>query len=272
MKKTFLKILLISCLLLITPAQASEETVNLSVPFTPEVPDNKWIAPWNNACEEAAIVMVQEYYQGKEIMDKTEAKNLMNPLFKIENKLFGSNADTDAARTNRLINEYSSFGSKIVDNPTLEQIKTELVAGRPVITFLYGKDLANPNHRWRTGGSYYHVMTLVGFDDNTEEFIANDSGDYYTGLDYRYKYDTILNALHDFDHKIKKANGPARVLFTWSKRLAKTATSGKIYLISHRTKQHISSPELFKIYNWKWSEVKTVSSDWLNKLETGPKI
>lgn len=216
--------------------------------------------------------MVEQYYAGKKKITKTEAKKLMLPLFTIENRIFGSNADTDSARTNKLINGYTNFGSKIVDNPTLEEIKDELRAGRPVIIFLYGKNLANPNHRWRAGGSYYHVITLVGFDDENEEFITNDSADYSTGLDYRYKYDTILSALHDFNHKTRKADGPARALFTWSKVLVKSKNSRRIYLISHDKKQYIAHPDLFKKYGWKWKRVKIVNKKWLDNLPNGEPI
>jgi len=268
------KILFLSLLFLIfLPwCAGAAEKVILSVPFTSEVPDGQWIKPWNNACEEASIVMVQEYYAGKNKMTKTEAKNLMNPLFKIEDKIFGSNADTDAFRTNKLINEYTSFGSKIVDNPTLDDIKKELKAGRPVITFHYAKDIPNSNHRWRAGGSYYHVMVIVGYDDNTEEFITNDSGDPSTGLDYRYKYDIILSTLHDFNHQTRKADGLARVLFTWSKTLVKAKNSNRIYLISHDIKQYITHPDLFKVYGWKWGKIKIVLKSWIDSLENGPAI
>lgn len=251
---------------------SAQTTVNLTVPFTSEIPDGRWVKPWNNACEEAAIVMVEQYYAGKEKITKTEAKNLMIPLFKIEDKIFGSNADTDAARTNKLINEYTNFGAKIVDNPTLEEIKNELIGARPVIVFVYGKNLPNPNHRWRAGGSYYHVIALVGFDDETEEFITNDSGDHFTGLDYHYKYDTILSALHDFNFTARKANGPARVLFTWSKVLIKSQNSHRIYLINHDKKQYIAHPDLFKKYGWKWNKIKIVSQNYLDNIHSGEAI
>ncbi len=263
--------LFLSLLLLPITARA-QTTINLPVPFTSEVPDGQWVAPWNNACEEAGIVMVEQYYAGKESLTKEETKKLMRPLFEIENKVFGSNADTDARRTNKLINEYANFGSKIITDPTLEEIKDELRAGQPVIIFLYGKNLPNPNHRWRRGGSYYHVMVLVGFDDDKGEFIANDSGDHDTGLDYRYKYDTILNALHDFNYKTRQADGPARALFTWSKVLVKAKNSHRIYLISHDQKQYIAHPNLFKKYDWKWNRVKIVDKSWLDEMPSGDVI
>ncbi len=263
-------IILLAFFILSLPAPASaQSSVNLAVPFSPQVPDNQWIKPWNNACEEVSVVMVREYYAGKDKITKDDAKKSMNSLFKIEDKIFGSNADTDAYRTNKLINEYTDFGAKIVDNPTLEQIKDELKAGRPVITFHHGKDLPNNNHRWRAGGSYYHVMVLTGFDDEKQEFFVNDGGDYYTGLDYRYTYDIILNTLHDFNHK---TDGPARVLFTWSKNLAKTNDNHPVYLISHDIKQYIAHPNLFKKYGWKWNKIKIVTQDWLDSLQTGPAI
>ncbi len=196
-----------------TPTTTS---ANLEVPFTPEVPDGQWVAPWNNACEEAAVTMVDAWYKGEEELTKVKAKALMRQLFAWQDARYGGNADSNAERTQEIIAANTSFSATIVRNPTIEDIKEELAAGRPVIGFHYGYTLNNPQHRWRQGGSYFHVMVLVGFDDEKEEFIVNDSA-LEKGLDYRYSYATIMDSLHDFDHTRRKADGPPTVLFTAKK-------------------------------------------------------
>jgi len=252
-------------------ALAATSTVNLPVPFTSEAPDGLMVGNWKNACEEASIVMVEQYYFGNSEtnLTKSEAKNLMTGYFTIENKIFGSNANANAAQINKLLTEYSPYATgTIARNPTLTQIKNELTAGRPVIVLVYGKGL-NSRIDFLAGGSYYHTFVIRGFDDTTGEFIVNDDGDLTMGLDLRYKYDTILGALHDYNYATHKTDGAPTVIFTKQRILAKTADSGRIYLISDNTRQHITAPSVFKNHGWKWSLVQTVTKNWLNKFKSG---
>ncbi|MFA6105304.1 MAG: C39 family peptidase [Patescibacteria group bacterium] len=252
---------------------ASVEKISLPVPFLWEIPDGVWVAPWSGACEEASIIAVENFYlkKPKAIIKKVEAKNQMLPLFSIETKIFGYNSDTNAAENLKLINDYTSFDAKIIDNPTLEEIKDELRAGRPVISLHYGYDLKNPRHRFRRGGSSYHVMAIVGFDDAKGEFLANDS-ELPDGIDFHYKYATIMDTLHDFDHKTKHADGPPRVLFTKPKTIVKANGSNKIFLLRDNKKYYISNPAVFKNHRWSWSLVKTVDKSVLSNLESGSSI
>jgi len=253
---------------------AQADFATLSIPYTSEIPDGKWVAPWNNACEEASIVMVEQYYLGNKnkTINRTTAKNLMWPLFKYEDKKIKTNADTDAKFTKLLIDEYTTFDATIKDNPTLEDIKEEISAGHPVITLHYGFGLKNPLIPFRRTGSSYHVMVLKGYDDAKKEFIVNDPGNHTSGLDYRYKYDIIMGTLHDFNYKTKKVDGPARVLFTQPKQLVKIKGGSSIYLVKDDAKHIILNPSVFKTRNWKWSAVKNVTAEWLGQFTTGTPI
>ena len=272
-KYFMLKIIISSLFFLFIPTFVFAESpskVTLPVPFYWEIPDGIWVPPWSGACEEASIVAVEGYYlrQPKVIVKKSFAKTTMAPLFKIEDRIFGYNSDTDGAEIVRLINDYSSFEATLKDNPTLEEIKAELAAGRPVITLHFGYDLNNPRHRFRRGGSSYHVMAITGYDDTKGEFLVNDS-ELPDGIDFRYKYDTILSTLHDFNHKTKKADGPARVVFTSPKSIVKAPGSGRIYLVRDNKKYYISNPAVFGNHRWKWSLVKTIDKDALDQMAGG---
>ena len=186
----------------------------LEVPYTSETPTGSWDAPWNNACEEAAITMVDKYYYGAKTITKTEAKEAMEKLFAVQDRIWNHNANSDAKRMEQLINDHQSFSAKIKENPTLEEIKEEIRSGRPVITLHYGFALGNKNIPFRPDGSSYHTLVVTGFDEATGEFITNDSGDAKEGEGRRYKYEVLVSSLHDYDYKQQKANGPARVLFT----------------------------------------------------------
>lgn len=254
-------------------AQAQEkEIIKLKVPFTSEVPLGSWVKPWNNACEEASMVMAESYYFGNETMTKEVAVKYMTPIFAIENKIFGGNADTDAARTAKLLNDYLSVSAAVKTNPTVDQIKDQLRQGKPVIAMLYMKNLLNKYHHFRAGGSYYHVLIIIGFDDNTGEFITNDNGNDVTGAGYRFKYDDIMKNLRDFNHKTKRADGPARVIFTDSKVLMKDKTSPAVYYIFHDTKFPIANSQAFFAHGWKWNQIKVVETKTLQKFKTGTTI
>lgn len=265
-------------------AAPTADFVNLPVPFTPEAPDGLMIKPWNNACEEATLVMLDEYYSGHRLsgvppkggdntnltIPKTKAKKSILNYINIENKIFGYNGNTDAKEMAQLANEYSKyFEARVVTNPTLAQIKDELKAKRPVAALVYGFKLQNPRILFSRSGSYYHTFVIKGFDDKTKEFIVNDNGDLKKGLDLRYSYDTIMDALADYSHKTKTTVNPATVLFTSQRILVKTKNSGKIFLIKDGQKHYISSPQVFKKRGWKWGLVMTVEKSWLDNFQTG---
>ena len=271
MKKFFIIIALGMFIPVFAHAATSTEKVKLSVPFIIEIPDGTWTGNWKNACEEASMSMVDQYYMGVSKISRAASKNIMNPLFAYQDSVWGGNADSNASRTVKIIEANLDFKATIKRNPTLDEIKNELRAGRPVISFHYAKYLANPGHRFRVGGSYYHVMVISGFDDATGEFITEDSGA-ENGLDYRYKYDTLMATLGDFNHTTKKVDGPATVIFTKQYLLAKAEGGKRIYLVENGERKYICSPNLFKKYGWKWNEVHTVNKAWLMSIATGTPI
>jgi len=268
MKKIFLIIIFI-----LFPATAFAASSSLAVPFVPELPDGRIVHPWIDGCEEASIAMMEQHYQGITTTPRAAAKIIMQNYFNIENKIFGSNANTDSQLTAKLINEYSKyFESAITKNPTLDQIKEQINAGKPVMAFVNGFNLGNSRIPFARYGSYYHTFVIKGYDDSTQEFIVNDDGDYEKGLDLRYKYDTIMGTLHDYNRITKKTDGTPVVLFTTQRMLVKTVASNRIYLIRDNQKHHIVSPGVFKNHGWKWSLVQNVTPDWLSKYPAGDAI
>lgn len=196
------------------PVTSSKNKKSLVVPFVSEAPDHNWISPWKNACEEASITMVYAYYNNKNNITIAEQKDFMEILFSMQNKLYGSNANSDAERSNYLINNYASFSGRVIKNPTIEQIKKEIDGNHPVITFHYGFDLKNPNIPFLATGTSYHSTVVVGYDDAKKVFIVNDSGDDIDGKNHEYNYSIYMNSLHDYNFKTNEADGPPRVIFT----------------------------------------------------------
>lgn len=185
----------------------------LNVPFTSQAPEGIWKRPWDMACEEATTAMIDLYYSGydKEKIDVAKAKENIMRLVRIENNYLGFNKDTNANQIVDIINKFLPWEARVVENPTLEQMRAELDAGRPLIAPTHARLLNNKYYN--SGHLDYHVFVIIGYDDNTKEFIAHDPGT-GKGLDYRYPYDTIMDALHDFLPPNNTVNGRKAVIFT----------------------------------------------------------
>lgn len=268
------KIILLSAVLAgtVIPANfvfAASTPFSLKVPYVSEAPGNTWYGSWKNACEEASIAMAQYYYSGVARPTVKSSKAFMQALFVRERKLWGSDANTDAAQTLQLIRDYSAFNGRIAEAPTVESIKAELSANRPVIVPVNGFVLANPHIPFLPSGSGYHMFIIVGYDDAKSEFIVNDTGDNVDGTGHRYGYALMMKAIHDYAANRHKADGPARAIFTFPK-LAKSAGSHRIYFLEGSTKRYVSRPEVFAKKGWSWSWVNTVGEDFLKGFSDGP--
>ncbi|MFC1598537.1 C39 family peptidase [Patescibacteria group bacterium] len=250
---------------------AELEKISLDLPYIHESPDGSWTGPWKNGCEEASIFMIENFYIGKNDPSIKESMNFMMALFNKQDQIWGSNADSDAYRTNKLINDFTKYNSTIIDNPTIEQIKIELQQKRPVIALHYGKTLANPNIPFAANGSYYHMTVIIGYDEPNQEFIVHDNGDPKTGDAHRYKYSVFMESLHDFDFATRKADGPARVIFTYPK-LVKLMTSPKVYFLQNKTKQWIINEQVFNTNAWDWDAINIVRPEWLINFTNGLNI
>ena len=82
----------------------------------------------------------------------------------------------------------------IVENPTIEQIKTYVAEGRPVLMVADGKVLPNPH--FRNGGPEYHALIIRGYTEDS--FITNDPGTQF-GENFVYQYNDLMNAIRDWN-------------------------------------------------------------------------
>lgn len=189
------------------------QTTQLLVPYTSQSPSKLWVQPWQDACEEASISMVDAYYRGESIniISSTAAQQSIKNIIALENKTFQHNKDTNAAETALIINLFFRWEAQEKINPTLDEIKYELDSGRPVIAPVYGKGLKNS--LFRNGGPDYHMLVITGYNDATQMFITNEPGINH-GLDFQYSYDTLMDAIHDYVPDKKTSTGAKIVLFT----------------------------------------------------------
>lgn len=189
--------------------------VNLPVPYTSQAPFGDWREPWKNACEETSITMIDYFYGGKHpgrTIEKHKARASIARAVQIKNNAYGKSLDENAKKIASLINNFFPYEAFVVENPTISQLKHEIDVGHPVIMVTYGKRLKNPY--FVNGGSWYHVFVISGYDDKTKDFIVQEPGLLTKGLDYRYSYETIANAMHDYLPFRQTYRGRPRAVFT----------------------------------------------------------
>lgn len=185
----------------------------IDVPFTSQAPSGDWSEPWQNACEETSIYMVSSFYADDEIKQE-EAVQKIKEIISVKNEAFSVSHDESLETISELIATLGlPFETKIVYDPTVDDLKEELAKDRPIIVPVYSPDLWSSTYIG--GGFDYHVMVLIGYDDATGEFIVNDPGT-ENGQGLRFPYDTFMEAIHDLDQKNYQA-GQKAVLFTQEK-------------------------------------------------------
>jgi len=182
----------------------SQKTIN--VPFTSQAPAGDWSEPWGNACEETSIYMVSSFYANDEIKRAAAIKDIKN-ILAVKKQDFKISKDESLQKISDLIKALEfPWSTKIVYDPTPEQLKQELSENRPIIVPVFAPTLTTND------GQDYHVMVLIGYDDMEKMFIVNDPG-VPNGQARRFPYDKFMQAIHDLNQKDYQAGQPA-VLFT----------------------------------------------------------
>lgn len=176
-------------------APSLPNSVLLAVPFISQAPHANWDLPYQEACEEASIIMLQEALAKTDSLSIAEADDRIHALVEFQTQTFGSYKDTDANETAKFATDYYRETYTVENNVTLDDLRQWLAEGRAIAAPMAGRLLGNPN--FTPPGPLYHMLVLRGYDDATQEFITNDPGTRHGEL-YRYSYDTLMHALHDF--------------------------------------------------------------------------
>ncbi len=172
------------------PAQA-----NLAVPFTVQAPHANWEDPYGELCEEASVLMAISYLTNKKIPNAEFADKALLAIKDFEMKRFGYYKDTNAEETAIILREHFSYKKvEVKQNPTIDDIKQAVAAGRVVIVPVAGREIGNPY--FRPPGPIYHMFVIKGYTA-TGKFIANDPGT-RRGADFLYDPNVIMKAIHDW--------------------------------------------------------------------------
>ncbi|MDO8582362.1 MAG: C39 family peptidase [bacterium] len=191
-----MRIILTLLLLLpfIAQAGALPKKVLLDVPFTSQAPYANWKEPYQDACEEAAVVMAAAWVQKKPLTQKL-ADTMIRELVAYQIKIVGDYKDTNAEQTAKLAHDFYKLNTRVEYNVTHDDIRAELARGNIVIAPMAGRLLKNPYYT--QPGPAYHMLVFIGYDDATKQLITNDAGT-RRGKQFRYSYATIDRALHNW--------------------------------------------------------------------------
>lgn len=189
------------------------DSINLAVPFTPQAPHANWDLPYQEACEEASVLMAAAFLGADVDLSSANAADAeILDIVEHQMSLLGIYLDTTAEETVQFADaRYPGLDFEVVANPTVDQIKGFVAAGQPVIVPAAGKQLGNPFFSGE--GPLYHMLVIRGYTSTS--FITNDPGT-RRGEQFVYPYDTIMSAMGDWNDG-DPANG-AKVVITASKR------------------------------------------------------
>ncbi|HLD21078.1 MAG TPA: C39 family peptidase [Patescibacteria group bacterium] len=183
---------------------------NLAVPFTSQAPNGNWDEPYQEGCEEASVYMVHAYFSGMDEgrIPASTADEALLQIVEFEMELFGFYKDTTTEQTGVLAELMYGHTYQLVANPTVEDIQSKLVQGHPVIVPAAGRLLGNPY--FTAPGPLYHMLVIRGYTEDGQ-FIVNDPGT-YRGEAFLYDFDTIMNAMHDWNEGGEITDGGKVVL------------------------------------------------------------
>lgn len=191
------------------PVSISKSEINLAVPFASQAPLGDWSARYNEACEEASIIMVDHYLRGA-LLSKQEMKDLIDRQVMWQEEQWGGHHDLSVEKTIRLAKQfYPSYTYTIISDLTASKIREQLLLGRPVIVPAAGRELHNPN--FKVPGPIYHMLVVKGFTKDGK-FITNDPGT-RNGADYIYTESILMNAIHDWTGEAADGEKVGLVIF-----------------------------------------------------------
>jgi hypothetical protein len=188
--------------------------INLAVPFTSQAPHANWDLPYKETCEEASLYMVDVYYKGVKAgkIAADTADEEIKKIIEFEKEIFGYYEDTTAEQVGILAEMmYGHEKIELIENPTVEQIKKHVAEGHPVIVPAAGRELGNPN--FTAPGPIYHMLVIRGYTKDGK-FITNDPGT-KNGEAYVYDFDTVMNAMHDWNNGDEITEGKKVVLIVY---------------------------------------------------------
>lgn len=166
----------------------------LPVPFFSQAPFADWRMPYQEACEEAAMIMIAEYISGNhesEISAEVANNKILELISWEQQNEFP--IDLTAEEVVKVLAAKFNLSAEVraYNADTVKQLIREK---HLVILPAAGRLLKNPH--FRQPGPLYHMLVVKGYEG--DEFITNDPGTKY-GMSYRYPASVLAQAVHDWN-------------------------------------------------------------------------
>lgn len=158
--------------------------------FIPQAPEKNWDQPWQDTCEEAAILTVKYYFENK----TPDISTLLTDYKVLIDK--SNSHDINLAQMSQIASDLYNYDSKIIDNPNTDTIEKYLSRGHILVVPANGKTLYQENKYFKNGGPLYHNLVILGYDHNKKQFIVHDVGTQF-GAYFKYSYQVLMDSIHD---------------------------------------------------------------------------
>ncbi len=175
-----------------TPAVPLPINALITIDFTSQAPFAVWDTLHEDTCEEASFLMVKHYLDKTPLGSAAEVDAELRLMVDWETAN-GYGPSISLEELNQIAKDHYNLTGQI-KTATVENIETDIAAGRPVIVPAGGKLLGNPN--FTAGGPNYHMLVVKSYD--SAHFITNDPGT-RNGNSYVYSQPVLMNAIHNWD-------------------------------------------------------------------------
>lgn len=176
----------------------TETSLIISVPFSSQAPLGDWADPrQQDACEEVSVIMAMAWIKDRRELDPLVTQNEITALADWQQEKYAEHRDLhiDEVRT-RLFAEYYDYHQvETRELKNKEEIITALKNGKIILVPTNGQLLNNPH--FTPPGPERHLLVIIGYDSETDEFITNDPGTRH-GASYRYQTDHLFQAISTY--------------------------------------------------------------------------
>ncbi len=187
----------------------SSAYISQELMFTAQAPFGDWDDPRQaDGCEESSALMAISWARNKSF-SLEQARSEILTVSNWEKERYGYFQDTSIQDTaDRIFREYYDFHNiEVRNNIHVNDILRELQNGHVVLTSINGQKIGNAYYRG--AGPLRHMLVVVGYDDETQEFITHDPGTRF-GAYLRFHRDRLQSALQDYASGEQVPVGPPR--------------------------------------------------------------
>ena len=146
--------------------------VNLAIPFTSQAPSYNWDQPFQDACEEASLLMIDYYYQNKDLPPPLQIEDILLDMIGWQEDNWDGHFNLSVDKVAEFADIYYDYEIEIVEDLDTDKIESYLDRGLPIIIPADGHILDQPY--FTNDGPDYHMLVIKGYIDGN--FITNDPG------------------------------------------------------------------------------------------------